>query len=145
MLAAGVDLALISPLLAGLAWAWFRLFEIRVPTDRLPLFDWLVQLYLRGDPLVPGGLLVIALGLGSYFSVAHLLWGSTPGLRAAGLTLVDRQQRTPGSAAAATRVLGAGLSAAYLGLGFLWILFDAHRQGFHDKIAGTYVVRRKDR
>jgi hypothetical protein len=25
-------------------------------------------------------------------------------------------------------------------LGYLWILFDNRRQGFHDKLAGTYVV-----
>jgi uncharacterized RDD family membrane protein YckC len=27
------------------------------------------------------------------------------------------------------------------GLGFLWIVFDEDRQGWHDKIAGTLVVR----
>lgn len=31
-------------------------------------------------------------------------------------------------------------SVLTLGLGFLWILWDAKRQGFHDKIAGTVVV-----
>jgi len=61
------------------------------------------------------------------------------------LGVVDRQGQRPGPAAAGTRVLGAALAAAYLGLGFLWILFDARRQGLHDKIAGTYVVRRNGR
>ena len=27
-----------------------------------------------------------------------------------------------------------------MSLGFLWIVFDQKRQGWHDKIAGTYVV-----
>jgi uncharacterized RDD family membrane protein YckC len=140
-----VDLALVTPLLMGLGWAWFHLFEIRVPTKRLPLFDWLVQLYLTGDPLVIGGALMLGLVLGAYFGVSLLLWGTTLGHRAAGLTIVDRQHRRPGPAAVATRVLGSVLSAAYLGLGFVWILFDRHGQGFHDKIAGTYVVRVKGR
>ncbi|HNR59128.1 MAG TPA: RDD family protein [Methanothrix sp.] len=25
-------------------------------------------------------------------------------------------------------------------LGYIWVLFDKKRQGWHDKIAGTYVV-----
>jgi uncharacterized RDD family membrane protein YckC len=28
-----------------------------------------------------------------------------------------------------------------LGLGFLWILKDPDRQAWHDRIAGTYVVK----
>ncbi len=38
------------------------------------------------------------------------------------------------------RYLGYWLSAIPLGLGFLWVLADDHRQGWHDKLAGTYVV-----
>ena len=30
--------------------------------------------------------------------------------------------------------------SAILFLGYLWILFDNRRQGFHDKLAGTIVV-----
>lgn len=26
-------------------------------------------------------------------------------------------------------------------LGFLWIIWDEQKQGWHDKIAGTYVIR----
>jgi uncharacterized RDD family membrane protein YckC len=29
-------------------------------------------------------------------------------------------------------------------LGFLWIAFDRRKQGWHDKIAGTVVVRAPD-
>lgn len=28
-----------------------------------------------------------------------------------------------------------------LGLGFLWVVFDKRKQGWHDKLAGTIVVR----
>jgi uncharacterized RDD family membrane protein YckC len=27
------------------------------------------------------------------------------------------------------------------GLGFVWVVFDSERQSWHDKIAGTVVVR----
>jgi uncharacterized RDD family membrane protein YckC len=33
------------------------------------------------------------------------------------------------------------LSTILLGLGFLWIIWDPKKQGWHDKLAGTVVVR----
>jgi uncharacterized RDD family membrane protein YckC len=40
------------------------------------------------------------------------------------------------------RYLGYYVSTLVIGLGFLWIAFDARKQGWHDKIAGTVVIRR---
>ena len=34
------------------------------------------------------------------------------------------------------------LSSLLLGLGFIWVAFDSRKQGWHDKLAGTLVVRR---
>lgn len=42
---------------------------------------------------------------------------------------------------ALVRGLSSLFSMAVLGLGFLWILRDPERQAWHDKIAGTYVVK----
>ena len=42
---------------------------------------------------------------------------------------------------AAIRVVGYWVSSLALGLGFLWVLWDPQQQGWHDKIAGTYVVK----
>ncbi len=39
------------------------------------------------------------------------------------------------------RLIGYFVSSIVIWLGFLWILFDANKQGWHDKIAGTYVVK----
>jgi uncharacterized RDD family membrane protein YckC len=39
------------------------------------------------------------------------------------------------------RALGCFLSTLILFLGFIWIAFDPNRQAWHDKIAGTVVVR----
>jgi uncharacterized RDD family membrane protein YckC len=33
------------------------------------------------------------------------------------------------------------ISGIVLLLGYAWVLIDKKRQGWHDKIAGTYVVR----
>lgn len=145
-LAAGlVDLAVLAPILLALSWIWARVFELELPTERLPLFDWLVQLYLRDDPLVLGGALFLAGASAVWLLVLPLLTGGTPGLRLLGLAVVEDDGSAVGPAAASVRALGAVLSAAYLGLGFLWVLFDPERRGFHDKIAGTRVVRRNAR
>ena len=42
---------------------------------------------------------------------------------------------------ALVRSLAGIFSVAVAGLGWLWILWDARRQSWHDRIAGTYVVR----
>jgi uncharacterized RDD family membrane protein YckC len=39
------------------------------------------------------------------------------------------------------RYAGYFLSTIALGLGFLWVAFDPRKQGWHDKLAGTVVVR----
>ncbi len=46
---------------------------------------------------------------------------------------------------AVLRTLGRLLSGSCMMLGYLWALFDAQRQTWHDKIAGTIVVKRTDR
>ena len=41
------------------------------------------------------------------------------------------------------RYLGYFVAALPLCLGLIWVAFDPRKQGWHDKIAGTVVVRRK--
>jgi uncharacterized RDD family membrane protein YckC len=36
------------------------------------------------------------------------------------------------------------VSGLALSIGFLWIEFDKKRQGWHDKLAGTYVINVED-
>lgn len=42
------------------------------------------------------------------------------------------------------RSLGYFISSLPLGLGFLWIIWDRRKQGWHDKIAGTVVIMRDE-
>jgi len=39
------------------------------------------------------------------------------------------------------RYLGLFVSFLVLLIGVIWVAFDADKQGWHDKIAGTYVIR----
>jgi uncharacterized RDD family membrane protein YckC len=56
-----------------------------------------------------------------------------------------RLVRTDGAplrfAEALVRGLSGIFSLAVVGLGFFWILRDPERQAWHDRIAGTYVVK----
>jgi uncharacterized RDD family membrane protein YckC len=87
-----------------------------------------------------------ASGMGLYLviSVAYdlsfwMLAGQTPGKRLMGVRVVrsDGQRLHLGNAI--RRELAYVLSGL-LFLGYLWILFDNRRQGWHDKLAGTIVV-----
>lgn len=74
--------------------------------------------------------------------ICWVVLGGTPGKLLMGCELVDIQSGgPPGLVQALLRYLGYGLSALPLGLGFLWILWDPRKQGFHDKLAGTRVIR----
>ncbi len=72
------------------------------------------------------------------------LWtwrGTTIGNIVFGLKIVrtDGQPLTLG--VAIVRALASLLSLAVMGLGFFWIIWDPEKQAWHDKIAGTLVVR----
>ena len=76
----------------------------------------------------------------AYFVIPTALWGWTPGKRIIGISVVDKEGYAPGLAAIPREVFGRAVAIALLGVGLLWVLFDPARQGWHDKIAGTYVV-----
>jgi len=66
----------------------------------------------------------------------------TPGKLFFGCYVVDRETGEPINLLQGfIRYLSYLVSAIPLGLGFFWIAWDKKKQGFHDKIAGTLVVR----
>ncbi|HBB44264.1 MAG: hypothetical protein UW27_C0013G0003 [Parcubacteria group bacterium GW2011_GWA1_44_13] len=69
---------------------------------------------------------------------------ATPGKMAVGVKVVDALTRDTMSAGQAIgRYFAYFVSLVPLGLGFIWIAFDSKKQGWHDKLAGTVVVRSK--
>ncbi len=77
-----------------------------------------------------------------YFVLLTGLQGQTLGKMAAGIRVVGRDGKAPGLGYAALReIVGKFISGLVFLLGFLWIGLDGKKQGWHDKIAGTHVVR----
>jgi len=69
---------------------------------------------------------------------------ATPGKMAISARVVDAKTGGAlGVGQSIVRYLGYFVSTIPLGLGLLWVAFDPKKQGWHDKIAGTVVVRER--
>lgn len=97
----------------------------------------LLPRFLRFDH-GPGGVLLV---LAAYGACMWKLRGTTIGGIVCGLKVVRVDQRELDWATAIVRALGCFLSLMVAGLGFIWVAIDDEKQSWHDKIAGTTVVR----
>jgi uncharacterized RDD family membrane protein YckC len=71
---------------------------------------------------------------------------ATPGKMAVGARIVDaRTGAKPGTGQLVGRYLAYYVSIIPLMLGIVWVAFDPRKQGWHDKLAGTLVVRPRRR
>ena len=86
------------------------------------------------------------LGFGLF--IVYIVWaiklfaqGTTPGKRMRGMRVVKEGGQQAGFGTMLVREwIGKVISGMVFSLGFLWILFDRDRQGWHDKLVSTYVV-----
>ena len=85
-------------------------------------------------------LLVVLIAL-CYFTLFVGMGGQTPGKMLLGLKVVRADGEAVGIGRALVRWMGQCLSLLLLGLGFLMVGLSGRKQGLHDKIAGTYIVR----
>jgi len=67
--------------------------------------------------------------------------GQTLGSRALNIRVVKTDGSYLDYVGAFLRYIGFVVSCAAFFLGVIWAAFDAQKQGWHDKIAGTYVVK----
>jgi uncharacterized RDD family membrane protein YckC len=79
--------------------------------------------------------------LAIYGAVMWKLRGATVGGIVFDLHVVRLDGRQVDWETAIVRALSCFLSLAVIGLGFIWIALDPGSQAWHDKIAGTVVVR----
>jgi predicted GNAT family N-acyltransferase/uncharacterized RDD family membrane protein YckC len=132
---------------------WARLAAALLDTVLWTLIAWPILLgyygldYLDKRGLFLGWLDFVVTNVGPCVATV-LFWrwkGATPGQMAVGARIIDaRTGARPTTAQFIGRYLGFFLSALPLGLGFLWIAFDKRKQGWHDMLAQTVVVRGKN-
>lgn len=88
-----------------------------------------------------------ASGISLLIGIAYYVYfwgatGATPGKMALGLKVIGTDGTMPiGYVRAFIRYIGYIISAIVCLLGYLLILVDDQKQGLHDKIASTYVVK----
>jgi len=76
-----------------------------------------------------------------YFTYCHGVTGKTIGKWLCGLKVVKKNGEPLGLGLAFLRWVGYWVSSFFLCFGFIWIAFSKQKQGWHDKIAGSYVIR----
>lgn len=90
-----------------------------------------------------GGIsLLVLLGLHATYHIGF--WatsGRTPGYKAAGLQMIKSDGSKPGLGTASIRYIGWLISPFVLYLNCLWMLWDARKQTWHDKMANTVVIK----
>ena len=76
-----------------------------------------------------------------------ILWiykSATPGKMLTGLIIVDAKTgEKPSTGQFIVRYLGYYVSIIPLSLGIIWVGIDKRKQGWHDKLAGTVVIKTK--
>ena len=125
VLAALIDTAWVVPLVAALGWLIYGAVNFSVTQGPFDFF-------------LKNGLPVVLTLLFWYFKSA------TPGKMILGMKIVDAN--TLGKVHGGRlllRYVGYYVSIIPLGLGILWVGWDRRTQGWHDKIAGTVVIREK--
>lgn len=95
------------------------------------LGSWFMTLYW--------GAVVIVTAL--YFTFFVTFTGQTPGKMVLGLKVMPAEDGVMTFGMAFLRWVGYIVSSFFFYLGFVWIAFDPRKRGWHDKIAGTVVVR----
>jgi uncharacterized RDD family membrane protein YckC len=104
--------------------------------------------YWGADGLVQGPLDFLVSWIGPAIAIV-LFWvarQATPGKMAISARIVDAKTGAkPSAGQLVVRYLGYYVSMIPLFLGILWIAFDPRKQGWHDKLAGTVVVRKRSK
>ena len=131
LIAFGIDIAIITIILLVMTWlvnAVLTLFKL----DQITGMETILKLAWSG--------VIALLFSASYFIFFWTLAGQTPGKTLMGLRIVTTDGQSLSFGRSVRRFLGYIVSIFAMWIGFLWILLDNRRQGWHDKIAGTLVI-----
>src|SRR5512140_1245896 len=133
---------------------WVRVGAALIDTILIAIVIWPVMTavygteYWSGDKLVQGPVdFLVNWVLPAVAIVLFWLYRqATPGKMAIGARIVDaRTGAKPTTGQLVGRYFAYYVSLLPLCLGFFWVGWDPRKQGWHDKLAGTVVVRNRRR
>ena len=137
---------------------WIRGLAFLVDVMLVTLLAWIGGVLVQGSVWLGGavssapeaalewlessaGMLLALLIEAAYFTLSVGHSGQSPGKGLLRLKVIRVNGEAVGFGLAFVRWLAQGISFLALGVGFLMIAFTRNKQGLHDKIAGTFVVR----
>jgi uncharacterized RDD family membrane protein YckC len=129
-----------SPALQQRAGFWLRLVATLIDAALMITLCVMLSGFFRHGHSPKGVLLFFVLW--TAYHLAMWVWrGATIGGIVLGLQLVQSDGRPVTLPVAIVRFLAGFLSAAVLLIGFFWAGWSSQKQSWHDKIAGTYVLK----
>jgi len=122
---------------------WRRFVAYLLDGIILNIISWILGFILSFLPYWLGGVIGIVFAISSivYFPGFWVWQGATPGKMMMGVKIVKTDGSPIGIGRAILRYVGYIVSAIIIFIGFFMIAWDSKKQGLHDKIAGTCVVK----
>jgi uncharacterized RDD family membrane protein YckC len=128
---------------------WIRFGATMLDTVLLIMLTWPPLIAIYGVEYFDAGLVA---GWADFWiswilpaAIVIVLWqwkSATPGKMAIRAIIVDSKTGAkPTMMQWIIRYIGYYVSILPLGLGYLWVAWDPRKQGWHDKMAGTIVIR----
>jgi uncharacterized RDD family membrane protein YckC len=137
-----IDISIISAVLVGFNWFFTTSVEfLNIDMRNCEPQGFLPYIYF-GACVVLGivQIAVSALLWPLYFIFFWTLGGQTAGDALMGVRVVRLNGEPMTIVTSIKRLIGYGICIATFGIGFLWVIWDDRRQGWHDKLARTCVV-----
>ena len=101
----------------------------------------IITAILTGAGRGAGGIASFLIGAAYYWYFWTRQDGQTPGKKLLHIKVIKTDGTALTDADALIRYVGYAINSAVFLLGWIWALFDENNQGWHDKIAQTYVVQ----
>ncbi len=124
---------------------WQRFFALLIDVILLgvltAIISFILRIILGADTNVISTVIQLVMSI-AYWVFYQEKYGQTLGKKALGIKVVDASGKTPSAMTFFLReIIGKFISGIVLGLGYFWMLWDARKQTWHDKIASTYVIK----
>lgn len=122
---------------------WIRFAAIFIDGIILAIITSIINVAFNGNLQGRSGLqTILGIVYYAYFWSSNSPWpGQTLGSKVLNIRVVKTDGSDLTIVQALIRYVGLFVSVLCLGIGVIWAAFDPNKQGWHDKIAGTYVIK----